>query len=133
MKMRGRGRAGVSGGARRRCGEVRDRAGTGGSTNSTGGAAQGRPRCCSMFCAAEPDLELAAAGALPVLVAAALGSLRLGLARLARLLVEALATHVPEHSRAQHAPAELLQRPIQAIGLRELNLDHVVPSAKEKR
>src|SRR4051794_8572852 len=77
------------------------------------GAARGRPRGCCVGRGLRSGLELGAAGALAVLVPAALGGLRLGLAGLAGLLVETLAAHVPEHSRPQHAAAELLQRPIQ--------------------
>src|SRR4028118_2005428 len=64
-----------------------------------------------------------AAGHLAVLVAAAESGLGLGFASFAGLLVEALAAHVLVEPRPDHAAPELLERPVQAIVLTELNLD----------
>lgn len=79
---------------------------------------------------AAPSSEVEAARGpctLAILVATPLGCLRLGLARFARLLIESLATHVLEHSGADHPTPELLQSPIEAIRFRQFNLDHDYP------
>src|SRR5688572_19817241 len=72
-----------------------------------------------------PRASGSAAGSVAtVLGAAAHGRLRLGFPRLAGLLVKPLAAHVLVETRADHPAAELLERPVQAIVLAKLNLDH---------
>src|SRR3954470_2529074 len=72
-----------------------------------------------------PRASGSAAGSVAtVLGAAAHGRLRLGLPRFAGLLVKPFAAHVLVETRADHPAAELLERPVQAIVLAKLNLDH---------
>src|SRR5215207_10860818 len=72
-----------------------------------------------------PRASGSAAGSVAtVLGAAAQGRLLLGFPCLAGLLVKTLAAHVLVETRADDPAAELLQRPVQAIVLAKLNLDH---------
>src|SRR5687768_7872221 len=76
-----------------------------------------------------PRASGSAAGSVAtILGAAAHGRLRLGFPRLAGLLVKPLAAHVLVETRADHPAAELLERPVQAIVLAKLNLDHACVS-----